>query len=177
MIRRSHSLMMILAIAGCSAPQTHAANTDTVALLRTVVRYASDTLKVGPRIIIARSTKVNPDARLSLPTQQALLADSLLSAVERYDLAHQTCDPAAKPPVCHFQTADGMIAVRNVRVWRDSAQVGIEYYRTNNVAAADAKAAPKRTLVFNAGDVSLDRDVEGHWKIRHFTETGGGTKP
>ena len=117
MIRRSHSLMMILAIAGCSAPQTHAANTDTVALLRTVVRYASDTLKVGPRIIIARSTKANPDARLSLPTQQALLADSLLSAVERYDLAHQTCDPAAKPPVCHFQTADGMIAVRNVRVW------------------------------------------------------------
>lgn len=169
--------MMILAIAGCSAPQKHAPNTDTVALLRTLVKFASDTLKVGPRIIIARSTKANPEARLSLPTQQALLADSMLSTVERYDLAHQTCDSVAKAPAsCHFQNADGMIAVRDVRMWRDSARVGFEYYRAN-AGGPDAKTNGNTGLLFYVGDASLDRDVEGHWKIRHYSEAGGGAKP
>ena len=175
MIRRSRSLVVILAIAACSTPEKHAPNTDTVALLRSVVKYASDTLKVGPRVIIARMTKSNPDARLSQPTQQALLADSTLSTVERYDLAHQACNAVTK--TCHFDGADGMIAVRNIRLWRDSAHVGIEYYRTTSTAGPDAKAPPTKTLAFSVGDASLDRDVDGHWKVRRFAETAGGTKP
>jgi len=170
--------MMILAIGACSPPARHAPNTDTVALLRTVVKYASDTLKVGPKIVIARMTKTNPDVRLSLDTQNALLSsDSRLSAVERYDIAHQACDTVAKVASnCHFADADGLIAVRDVRLWRDSAHVGIEYYRTKPERVGP-KATEKKGLVYNSGDASLERDVSGQWKIKKFTETGGGTKP
>jgi hypothetical protein len=177
--------VIILGIAACSAPAAHAPNTDTVSLLRTVVRYASDTLKVGPRIVVARMTKSSPDARLSQATQQALLAsDSTLSAVERYDVARQACDTVAKTPAfCHFANADGMIAVREIRLWRDSARVKIEYYRTTPVdptdasAKAPASAAGKKILIYNAGQASLNRDENGHWRIHNFAETGGGTKP
>jgi hypothetical protein len=170
---------MILATSACSTPERRAPNGDTVALLRTVVKYASDTLRLGPRIIIARATKSNPNVKLSLATQNALVSsEPTLSAVERYDIAHQVCDTVAKAPsFCHFADADGMIGVRDVRLWRDSARVGIEYYRSAP-AGGDAKArAKKKILVFDAGEASLQRDVTGQWKMRKFTETGGSTKP
>jgi hypothetical protein len=178
--------MMILALAAaCSAPAKHPPNTDTVSLLRTVVKYASDTLKVGPRIVIARMTKSNPDGRLSQATQQALVAsDSTLSAVERYDIARQVCDTVGKTPAfCHFANADGMIAVREIQLWRDSARVKIEYYRTSPVPgntateAAPPAAAGKKILVYSSGEAAVARDVNGHWLIRKFTETPGSTKP
>ena len=176
MIGRSISLMLVLAIAACSAPAKHPPNTDTVALLRTVVRYASATLNVGPKIAIARTPKSNASTRMSLATQNALVSsDSTLSAVDRYDVAHQVCDTPGTPASCHFSDADGLIAVRDVLLWRDSARVGIEYYRTTPVGTP-AKTGAKKTLVYSTGDASLERDVAGHWKVRNFTETGGGAK-
>ena len=173
--------MLILAMTACSSADKHPPNADTVALLRTVVSYASTNLRVGPKIVIARTPKSDPSARMSLATQNALVSsDPTLSAVERYDIAHQACDTVAKVATnCHFSDADGMIAVRDVVLWRDSAHVGIEYYRTTPVeSAGDKKAVGKKTIVSGAGDASLDRDVGGQWKVRRFTETGGGgTKP
>jgi hypothetical protein len=145
------------------------------------VDYASTNLHVGPKVLIARVPKSNPTARLSLATQTALLSSNpALSAVERYDLAHQACDTVAKvPTACHFADADGLIAVRDVTLWRDSAHVGIEYYRTarSGAGGSGAKTAAKKTLVYGAGDASLNRDVGGRWKLRKFVETSEGTKP
>ena len=177
MIRQMSSLMMVLAITACSPAEHHAPNTDTVALLRTVVNFASTNLHVGPKIVISRIPKSNPSARMSLATQNALVSsDSALSAVERYDIAHQVCDTVAKvPALCHFADVDGLIAVRDVILWRDSAHVAIEYYRTTatGAAAAGAKTAGKKALVYSAGDASLDRDVRDAGRSRGSAKRRG----
>lgn len=171
MVRKSISIVTILAIAACARPTKHAANTDTVDLLRTVLRYAADTLHVGPKIVVARSTKSNPDARLTLETQNALVsADPTLSAVDKYEIARQVCDNANAPTSCRFADADALVAVREIRLWRDSAKVDVEYYRPTPTANG------KKTLQFGAGGASLDRDIGGHWKVRRFTEIAGSTK-
>jgi hypothetical protein len=169
--RRSFSLILILAITACTKSEPRPPNTDTVALLKTVVKYAADTLKVGPKVVIARATRANPGVRMSLATQNALVsADPALTAAERYDIVHQACDTVAKTPAfCHFAESDGLIAVRDVQLWRDSAHVAIEYYRTT--PASHVKG--KRTLVYDAGNASVARDVDGRWKMKRFTETGG----
>jgi hypothetical protein len=174
---------MILAITACSTPNAHAPNADTVNLLRTVLRYAADTLHIGPKVILARTTTSTPSIRLSLATQNALVSsDSSLVGIERYDVARQACDTVADVPgFCHFADADGLIAILEVRMWRDSADVGFEFFQTTEIAslgavdsAINAKAKGKRIIVYNAGNTLLDRDASGRWRVKKFTESEFG---
>jgi len=184
MVRRYSSLMLVLGIAACSKPTTHAPNSDTVALLRTVLKYAADSLYLGPRIIVARSTKSTPSIRLSLATQNAIVSsDTTLSAVDRYDSAVQVCDTVAVTNTfCHFPNANGLVAVTDIRIWRDSARVEFEYYKTMTMlsvgagvdSATNANVKGKKDLVYDAGGASLARDVSGHWQVKKFTEAPFG---
>jgi len=178
----------MLTIGACSKPKVRAPNADTVALLRTVLTYAADSLRIGPRIILARSTKSTPSIRLSLATQNALVSTDTtrLSAVERYDAVQQVCDTVTKADrFCRFPNADGLVAVTDVKMWRDSARVEFEFFQTMTMmslgagvdSATNAKVKGKKELVYNAGTVSATRDVSGHWQIRKFSEAEFGDGP
>ena len=188
MARRYSSLILIVAIAGCTKPKVRAPNADTVALLRTVLEYAADSLRIGPRIIVARSTRSTPSIRLSLATQNALVSSDTtrLSAAERYDAVQQACDTVTKVDhFCRFPNADGLVAMTDIQMWRDSAQVEFEFFQTMTMmslgagvdSATNAKVKGKKELVYNAGTASVARDSLGHWRVRKFSETEFGDGP
>jgi hypothetical protein len=185
-LRRACLCVTIVVTSACVRTLPPISAADPVTLLNAVVTFSAESLGVGPRVLVARTTKSTPSVPISVETQAALVASSpRLSSVERYETARQVCDTVAGiPEFCHFTDADGLIAILNIRMKQTAADVDIEYYHPlemvsfgNVDPALNAQVRGKKILVHNVGTVTLVRDSKGRWRVTGFHESGmgGGT--
>src|SRR4051812_49079007 len=72
--RRAGPLAILVAVAACARAPRPMSTADTIALLGEVVKYAADSLGLGPRVAVARTTTSTPSVPLSVETHAKLVA-------------------------------------------------------------------------------------------------------